>query len=63
MITDFERVPTPDWTPDVLGDDYQQVRIDLGEDPDGEGQIEAVLVRHRSAEKPRSRRLRCGFTA
>lgn len=51
MITDFERVPTPDWTPDVLGDDYQQVRIDLGEDPDGEGQIEAVLVRHRSAEK------------
>ena len=33
------------WTADVLGEGYQQRVIDLGEDPDGEGRIEAVLVR------------------
>ena len=33
------------WTADVLGDGYQQRRIDLGDDPDGEGEVEAVLVR------------------
>lgn len=33
------------WRPDVLGDGYEQTTIDLGEDPDGEGPISAVLVR------------------
>jgi alpha-beta hydrolase superfamily lysophospholipase len=33
------------WAPDVLGDGYEQQVIDLGEDPDGEGPIRAVLVR------------------
>ena len=34
-----------DWTPDELGDGYEQHTIALGDDPDGEGQIEATLVR------------------
>jgi alpha-beta hydrolase superfamily lysophospholipase len=33
------------WQPDVLGTGYQQRTIELGEDPDGEGDICAVLVR------------------
>ncbi|MFD1824512.1 alpha/beta hydrolase [Mumia zhuanghuii] len=33
------------WQPDVLGPGYEQHRIDLGEDPDGEGRIDATLVR------------------
>lgn len=33
------------WTPDFLGDDYEQRTIALGSDPDGEGTIEATLVR------------------
>ena len=33
------------WTADLLGEGYQQRVIDLGEDPDGEGAVEAVLVR------------------
>jgi alpha-beta hydrolase superfamily lysophospholipase len=33
------------WKPDVLGDGYTQTVLDLGADPDGEGQIDAVLVR------------------
>ena len=38
------------WVPDVLGDGYEQTTIDLGEDPDGEGQVEATLVRYQPAE-------------
>jgi alpha-beta hydrolase superfamily lysophospholipase len=34
-----------DWKPDLLGDGYTQHVIELGEDPDGEGAIAAVLVR------------------
>jgi len=34
-----------EWQPDPLGEGYQQRAIDLGEDPDGEGQIQAVVVR------------------
>ncbi|WP_375001053.1 alpha/beta hydrolase [Aeromicrobium sp. CTD01-1L150] len=34
-----------EWKPDVLGDGYEQQTIDLGEDPDGEGEIVATLVR------------------
>ena len=33
------------WADDLLGEGYQQRVIDLGEDPDGEGAVEAVLVR------------------
>lgn len=40
------------WAPDILGDGYDQRVIDLGDDPDGEGPVRAVLVRRetRSAE-------------
>jgi alpha-beta hydrolase superfamily lysophospholipase len=34
-----------DWKPDILGADYSQVALDLGADPDGEGTVEAVVVR------------------
>lgn len=34
-----------DWTPDELGDGYEQHTIALGADPDGEGTVEATLVR------------------
>ncbi|GEP40428.1 alpha/beta hydrolase [Nocardioides psychrotolerans] len=33
------------WQPDVLGDGYEQLTLDLGPDPDGEGDAAAVLVR------------------
>ena len=33
------------WKADALGDGYQRHDIDLGDDPDGEGAIRAVLVR------------------
>src|SRR5260370_29805536 len=34
-----------DWKPDILGPGYSQAILDLGADPDGEGTIEAVLIR------------------
>jgi alpha-beta hydrolase superfamily lysophospholipase len=34
-----------DWMPDVLGDGYEQRTLPLGADPDGEGEVEATLVR------------------
>ena len=42
------------WKPDILGDGYSQAVLDLGTDPDGEGNVEAVLVRRepRSGETP-----------
>lgn len=33
------------WTPDLLGEGYEQRAIELGEDPDDEAPVEAVLVR------------------
>ena len=33
------------WDVDILGDGYEQQVFHLGEDPDGEGPVEAVLVR------------------
>jgi len=39
----------PDWKPDILGAGYSQLVLDLGSDPDGEGAIEAVLVRRDQA--------------
>ncbi|MGI8666847.1 MAG: alpha/beta hydrolase [Jatrophihabitans sp.] len=48
-------MPELDWQPDLLGDGYRQVVLELGEDPDGEGRIVAVLVRRdpRPAEEIR----------
>lgn len=40
------------WVPDVLGDGYEQTTIALGEDPDGEGQVEATLVRYSPTDSP-----------
>lgn len=34
------------WDPDVLGEDFRQHTIDLGVDPQGEGQIVATVVKH-----------------
>jgi alpha-beta hydrolase superfamily lysophospholipase len=34
-----------EWKPDILGAGYVQQVLDLGDDPDGEGTVEAVLVR------------------
>jgi len=33
------------WKPDILGSGYSRAVLDLGTDPDGEGTVEAVLVR------------------
>lgn len=38
-----------EWNPDMLGADYSQLVLDLGTDPDGEGAIDAVLVRRHPA--------------
>ncbi|NUS91985.1 MAG: alpha/beta hydrolase, partial [Nocardia sp.] len=35
-----------EWQPDVLGDEYEFHTLELGPDPDGEGDIVATLVRH-----------------
>lgn len=39
----------PKWTPDLLGPSYRRRELPLGEDPDGEGEIAATLVRHEDA--------------
>jgi len=39
-----------EWIPDELGEGYEQHTIPLGADPDGEGQVEATLVRRVPAE-------------
>ena len=44
------------WVPDVLGDGYEQTTIPLGDDPDGEGQVEATLVRYQPADARPARR-------
>jgi alpha-beta hydrolase superfamily lysophospholipase len=41
-----------DWQPDVLGDGYEQRVLELGEDPDGQGEIVGTLVRREAPEKP-----------
>ncbi len=42
---DVSQNATAQWAPDVLGDQYEQLTIQLGKDPDGEGEIVATLVR------------------
>lgn len=49
MTTDIPDFPTPVFNPDNLGEGYGQYVIELGKDPDGEGDIRAVLVRYRPA--------------
>ncbi|UVE95625.1 alpha/beta hydrolase [Dietzia sp. B32] len=39
----------PQWTPDLLGPSYRRRELPLGDDPDGEGEIVATLVRHEDA--------------
>ncbi len=41
-----------DWKPDVLGDDYEQQVLELGDDPDGQGEIVATLVRRKAPANP-----------
>ena len=38
------------WAADLLGDGYEQRVLDLGADPDGEGDVAAVLVRRTSRD-------------
>ncbi len=45
---------TGGWTQDVLGHGYEQRTLELGTDPDGEGDVVATLVRHRG-EQPTPR--------
>jgi len=40
----------PGWRPDRLGEGYEQRTVDLGPDPDGEGDAEAVVVRRTARE-------------
>ena len=43
-----------EWTEDILGAGYERRTIELGQDPDGEGEITATLVRRRTdAERQR----------
>jgi alpha-beta hydrolase superfamily lysophospholipase len=44
-VTSLDASPIA-WTPDVLGDGYLAHTIELGSDPDGEGDVVATLVRH-----------------
>ncbi|MBO0821202.1 MAG: alpha/beta hydrolase, partial [Nocardiopsaceae bacterium] len=39
-----------DWKPDILGPGYAQHVLDLGTDPDSEGEVQAVLVRRDHGE-------------
>ena len=49
-----------EWKPDILGNGYRQHVLDLGSDPDREGDVEAVLVRREQlldqpgADQPRA---------
>ncbi|MGI9085004.1 MAG: alpha/beta hydrolase [Aeromicrobium sp.] len=40
-----------DWQPDVLGEGYEQQVLELGDDPDGQGEIVATLVRREAPVK------------
>lgn len=41
-----EDVPQQEWEPDILGADYTAHTLDLGRDPEGEGQALATVVRY-----------------
>lgn len=42
----------PAWKTDILGEEFQALDLDLGVDPEGEGQAIATLVRHRPIPDP-----------
>lgn len=44
------------WEPDELGPRYERRRIELGSDPDGEGEVEANLVRYLGAPENEQQR-------
>lgn len=44
------------WRPDILGPDYQALTLELGGDPDGEGEVAATLVRYCPDNTPRDGR-------
>ena len=44
-MANYDVMSDLDWKPDILGTGFTQHVIDLGADPDGEGTVEAVLVR------------------
>lgn len=46
VTTDNCPISTPTWDTDILGDEYLSTTIDLGKDPDGEGDIHATVVKH-----------------
>lgn len=46
VTTDNCSASTPTWDTDILGDEYLATSIDLGKDPDGEGEIKAIVVKH-----------------
>ena len=46
MTTDIPDFVTPTFNPDNLGEGYSHHAIELGQDPDGEGSVRAVLVRY-----------------
>lgn len=47
MTKDDRLLPTPEWTPDILGPGFTATALDLGPDPDGETDVVATVVRHR----------------
>lgn len=47
--TSEPRPDTATWKPDLLGDGYEQHVLELGTDPDGEGEVVAVVVRRTPA--------------
>jgi len=53
MVSTSERPDGAIWAPDLLGDGYEQHLIELGADPDGEGEVVAVVVRRTpTADQP-----------
>ncbi|MDO4761536.1 MAG: alpha/beta hydrolase [Corynebacterium sp.] len=44
-----------DWQPDMLGEDFEMLSLDLGPDPDGETDIRTTIVRHLPSSKDGSR--------
>ena len=46
MTFNDETIPTPEWTPGLLGDEFPETVVDLGRDPDGEGTVVATVVKY-----------------
>ena len=37
--------PTPEWTPGLMGEEFPETILELGEDPDGESDVVATVIR------------------